>query len=317
MRLSAVALFVLVSLLLVGCGSSHTSSTSNTPSATGTTPSAPPPAGGSTGGSSGGSSGGSGGSSGGSGGSTGGGTTGGGSEQPRNWQESLLPIGSFGSGGTADVTVATAGYSLTLAGGTNDATYVAEFCSFAVQGCTTFADKPTFRNSGGMQFMGTFPGHGTFSGRFVITRNGADTWSTGFSLPPNGSVAWGSGSTPLTAQLEKASAVSAGLAAQSQFGMGTDPLTDGTLTVTQPDGTAHASVTGASASTAYTVSYCDPSGGNCVALGTLTTDASGNGSAAVSIGPAVKSGDINSGQFKLSRNGATGPVEFVTGFIIP
>ena len=305
-RCASVAVFVVASLLLAGCGSSNTNTTSNTP--TPTTTSTPPP-----------SSGGSGGTSGGSGGSSGGsgGTTGGGSEQPRNWEESLLPIGSFGSGGTADVTVATAGYSLTLAGGTNDATYVAEFCPFAVQGCTTFADKPTFRNSGGMQFMGTFPGHGTFSGKFVITRNGADTWATGFSLPPNGSVAFGSGATPLSAQLVKASAVSAGLAAQSQFGIGSDTLTDGTLTVTQPDGTAHASVTGASPSTAYTISYCDPAGGNCVALGTLTTDASGNGSAAVSISPAVKSGDINSGQFKLSRNGASGPVEFVTGFIIP
>lgn len=44
----------------------------------------------------------------------------------------------------------------------------------------------------------------------------------------------------------------------------------------------------------------------------MTTDGSGNGSAALSISPAVASGDLNSGQFKLSRDGANGPVEFVT-----
>jgi hypothetical protein len=49
----------------------------------------------------------------------------------------------------------------------------------------------------------------------------------------------------------------------------------------------------------------------------MTTDSSGNGSAALSIAPAVAPGDLNSGQFKLSRNGGSGPVEFVTGFIVP
>jgi len=300
------------SLLLVGCGSSNTSSTSSTPTATGTTPSAPPPAGGSTGGSTGGSSGGS------------GGTTGGGSEQPRTWEESLFATGSFGTLGVADVNSPTASgpmighYSLTLAGGTNDgSSIVGQFCPFAVQGCITLPDSPTFRNSGGIQIAGTFPSHGTYSGQFIINRNGVETWATGFSLPSNGSAAWGSGSTPWSAQLVRAAALSSGLGAQAQFGTGTDPLTDGTLTVTQPDATVHPSVTGASPNTAYTVSYCNPSGASCTALGTLTTDGSGNGSAALSISPIVKAGDINSGQFKLSRNGASGPVEFVTGFIIP
>jgi hypothetical protein len=293
-------------LLLVGCGSSNTSSTSNTPTATGT--SAPPPSSGS-----GGTSGGSGGTSGGSGGNTGGGSQ----EAPKLYTEAIMPIGDYRNGGGAAVSPSTTGsqYSLTLAGGTNDgASYVARFCPFAVAGCMTLSDQPGFRSSG-FQFIGTFPGHGTFSGEFIISRNGVDILVTGFSLPANGSIGFSTGATPFQPQLVRAAAVSAALGAQS--GVGTDPLTDGSATVTQPDGTVHPSVTGASPSTAYTVSYCKPDGTGCVALGALTTDGSGNGSAALSIAPAVSSGDLNSGQFKLSRNGATGPVEFVTGFIVP
>ena len=329
-------------IALAGCGDTKTQQTtaptagSNTPSngGSGGSPSGGTAGSGGTGGStgsggsSGSGSGGSGGSSGsGSGGSGSGGSTGGGSSQPaKHYSETIFPTGSFGAGGTVDVnpmlsatsTPLFGQYWITFAGGTNDAVYVARFCPFAVQGCTTFSDQPTFRNSGGMQFQGTFPGHGTFSGEFVVSRNGADTWATGFSLPPNGSAAWGNtGATPLMAQLVKASALSDGLGAQAQFGIGSDPLTDGSLTVTQPDAMARPSVTGASPNTPYTVSYCNPVGTSCTPLGTLTTDGSGNGSAALSIQPVVKSGDVNSGQFKLSRNGASGPVEFVSGFIVP
>jgi hypothetical protein len=301
-RTGSIAVLLILTLLLVGCGSSNTSSTSNmpAPTANGTTP----PSGGSSGG------------SGGSGGST---TSGGGSEVPKTYMEAIMPVGDYRNGGSAFVTPnsGSSAYSLTMAGGTNDgASYVARFCPFAVQGCMTISDQPIFRSSG-FQFVGTFPGHGTFSGEFVISRNGVDILVTGFSAPANGSVGFGSGGTAFQPQLVRAAAVSAGLGAQAQAGIGTDPLTDGTANVTQPDGAVHPSVSGASPNTTYTVSYCNAAGASCVALGTLTTDGSGNGNAALSIAPAVSSGDVNSGQFKLSRNGASGPVEFVTGFIVP
>jgi hypothetical protein len=137
---------------------------------------------------------------------------------------------------------------------------------------------------------------------------------TGFTAPNNGSSINGD---PLQAQLVRASEVSGGLGAQAQFGTGTDPLTSGSAVVSQPTATVKAMVAGASALTAYTVSYCDPAGAKCVELGTLTTDASGNGSASMSVSPAQSPGNANSGQFKLSRNGANGPVEFISGFIVP
>lgn len=228
-----------------------------------------------------------------------------------------------GSGGNAEVNpngignqLALGQYALTLAGGApNSNTYVARFCPFGGGSCMTLTDKPTFRNSGGMQIAGTFPGHGAFSGAFIISQNGVDAWETGFTAPSSGSVVFTG--TQFSAQLVRASTISNGLGSQAQFGVGSDPLASGAATVSEPDKMLHPNLTGASPSTTYTVSYCDPSGAKCVALGTLTTDSSGNGSAGLSITPARSPGDVNAGQFKLSRDGANGPIEFVSAFIVP
>jgi len=330
---------LLFSLLLWGCGSGSSSSNTPAPTASGNPPPSsagagtppPPPSSGASGGSGGsGNSGGSGssGSSGGSGsggsssgsGNTGGsGTTGSSSQEPQHYSEAMLPIGAATAGvGEVNRNINNSPvigqYALTLAGGSSADTYTARFCPFAAASCTTLTDPPMFRNSGGVQFVGTFPGHGASSGEFIISKNGADASATGFTVPNDRASLNGDA---MQAQLVRASEISGGLGAQAQFGIGTDPLTSGSAVVSQPAATVKTTVGGASALTTYTVSYCDPAGAKCVELGTLTTDASGSGSASISVSPAQSPGNANSGQFKLSRNGANGPLEFVSGFIVP
>ncbi len=353
--LVGIAIFSMFLFLLAGCGSSNSSQpAAGTPTASsnpggsggsgsgsggsgGSTSGTPSGSGGSggsggttsgTGGSGSGGTGsgsGSGGSTGGSGsGGTGSGGTGGGGTQqaPTTYIAAILPLVSGFGSGDAEVNPISTGnlpaagqYALTIAGNPgNSNTYVARFCPFASTTCITLPDQPTFRSSG-FQIAGTFPGHGAFSGEFIVSFNGTDTWATGFVAPANSGVAF-NGNT-FQAQLVRASTLSAGLSAQSQYGVGTDPLTSGASYVSWPDGMYHPTITGAVPLTTYTVSYCDPTGASCVALGTLATDSAGNGSASLSIAPAESSGSIDPGQFKLSRNGANGPVEFVTGFIVP
>ncbi len=302
---------LLFALLMIACGSgNNTVTNSNQPTAAQPSPSSPTPTSNAPAPTP-------------TGGTTPGGSSGGGGQQaPQTLVEALLS--TTGGGGDAEVNPSLANgqntqlagtYWLTLAGGYfTGMSITARFCPFAVQGCTTLTDKPTFRNSGGMQIAGTFPGHGAYSGEFVITVNGVDRWTTGFTAVDAYTVFNG---PTFPALLLRASTLASGLGAQAKFGIGTDPLSSGSMRVTYPGKTVDLTLAGASPSTHYTVSYCDPTGASCVALGTLTTDGSGDGAASLSIVPAQRAGDVNAGQFKLSRDGASGPIEFVSGFLVP
>lgn len=117
-----------------------------------------------------------------------------------------------------------------------------------------------------------------------------------------------SSETQYQSPLLRAGTISGGLPS-FEGSPGSDPLSSGFVTIT---GTvAHFTLNGAAPNASYDVNFCGNGGGStCFAdIGTVSTDAAGNGSADVDT-----HGRNIPGIFNLGRNGT---VEFITGVHVP
>ena len=102
-----------------------------------------------------------------------------------------------------------------------------------------------------------------------------------------------------------------------QLGVGNDPLSSGSVTIASGSSTVHFDVKGTRPNIIYSATFCRNGGGSsCVAMGGLTTDASGNGSADFSLATTVGAGTGQSGVFFLT-SGKPPAIEFITGFKAP
>ncbi|HET9697338.1 MAG TPA: hypothetical protein VFP40_10760 [Terriglobales bacterium] len=275
---------ILVLLLAVwGCGGNSKSSSSNNnpgaPNPGGTTAgsSNPAPTGGGTGGS------------------------GGGASSAPNFIASLLSSADSSNHGQITLKASASG-TVQLQGAAASTQYAVNFCKFPDGTANCFSVGSV-----------TTDASGNVNGTFTFSKSGV--WVGIFSLQPgDGSTSYGSSfPNPSTAAqylnpLQRASTVTGGL--PSFWGSaGADPLTSGSITVVGTK--AQITLTGAAPNASYSVSFCaNGAGSSCFAgLGTITTDASGNGT-----GTAETNGYNPPGVFALGNNNA---VEFVTGIKAP
>ncbi len=235
-------------------------------------------------------------------------TTGGGSSQ---FAESMLANDATGTvAGQVTVSPSGAG-AMNVSGAAPNTTYTVQFCPFAAMNgaCNTLATL-TSSGSGAVSATFTVPGHGGFAGVFQLLAGSTVAFVSGFNIPANGST--------LQAVLVRASTVAAGFTTQTQVGIGVgfDPLASGSVSVGTSD-TVHVQLQGAAASQSYSVEFCRNGGGSsCFGVGGITTDASGNGSADLSLSSSVGPGNDQSGVF-LITGGKPPAIEFVSGFTVP
>lgn len=295
-------------VITAGCGSGSQQTSSNTGNPT--APGASNPGGNGGSGGSGGGSGGSGtGGSGGSGGS-GGGTSGGGSG------------GSGGSGGGSTVAYYFAdllstddssnhgAISLNSNGGGTvqlhgaaSTSYSVQFCQFpnGTSNCFSVGSSSTDA-SGSAQTSFTFSRSGTWAGIFLLRPSGGGTgFASGFSIPP-------ATKSDYQNPLQQAKSITGGT--PSFLGpAGSDSLASGFVTINGMN--THFTLTGAPPNVQYVVGFCGNGGGStCFAdLGTVTTDANGNG-----FGDVNNGGRNIPGVFFLGRNNA---LQYIEGARVP
>lgn len=288
---------LLVAIIGIGCGGgggmqSSNNNGNNTTSASGGGSSGGT---GSTGSGSGSGSGGSGGTGSGSGGSGSGGST-------PYFFAALLSNADSSNHGQISLN-ASGGGSVQLQSVAATTNYSVEFCQFpnGTSNCFSVASA-TSDASGNTQSAFTFSRSGTWSGIFLLQpSNGGTAYDSNFPEPSSG--------TQYQNPLQRAGTVTGGT--PSFWGpAGSDPLSSGFVTIT---GTiAHVTLNGALANASYTLNFCGNGGGSsCFAdLGTITTDANGNGAADIDT-----HGRNIPGVFGLARS--DGALQFITGVHVP
>jgi hypothetical protein len=244
---------------------------------------------------------GSGGSGGAGSGSSGGGVGGAGGGTVAYYFEALLSTADSSNHGMISLNASGAG-TVQLQGAASNTSYSVQFCLFpsGTGNCFSVGSSST-DSTGNAQTSFTFSRSGTWVGVFLLQPSGGGTgFTSSFPIPSSG--------IQYQSPVQQAGAVSGGI--PSFLGPpGSDPLSSGFVTIS---GTiAHITLTGASANAKYTVGLCGNGGGSsCFAdLGTVTTDASGNGS-----GDIETSGRNFPGVFHLGRNNV---VQFITGIRVP
>ena len=303
--LSAV---LVAAIITVGCGggSQQTSSSNNGNSTPGaSTPGGSGGSGGSETGGSGGSGGGtSGGGSGGSGGS-GGGTSGGGGggSTVAYYFADLLSTADSSNHGVISLN-SSGGGTVQLHGAAANTSYSVQFCQFpnGSSNCFSVGSSSTDA-SGSAQTSFTFSRSGTWAGIFLLRpASGGTGFASGFSIPP-------ATKSDYQNPLQQAASITGGT--PSFLGPpGSDSLASGFVTINGTN--THFTLSGAPPNVQYVVGFCGNGGGSsCFAdLGTVTTDAMGNGF-----------GDVNNGArnipgvFFLGRN--NGALEYIEGVRVP
>ena len=154
-----------------------------------------------------------------------------------------------------------------------------------------------------------FPQSGTYAGIFVVAENGTSEFSSGFNIPSNG--------TEYTAALQPESSITGGVQASNSNAPppAVTTLTSGSVTVSASSATF--TIAGASLTnqTLLAVFCGNGDGSSCFNIGSLTTDANGNGSAVINLVTAL--GNNNPpGVFLLEQNSPTGG-GYIVGFIVP
>jgi len=247
-----------------------------------------------------------GGSSGGSGGTTGGGSGGsvggsGGGSGAAYYLAALLSTADSSNHGKISLDANGSG-SAELQSAAASSMYSIQFCQFPNGNSSCFSvGSSTTDASGNAQSSFTFSRSGTWAGVFTLQPSGGGTgFTSSFPVPSSG--------TQYENPLQRAGTISGGL--PSFLGSpGSDALSSGFVTI---DGTvAHIAVNGAAPNASYVVGFCgNGDGSTCFAdLGTVNTDASGNGS-----------GDIDThGRnlpcvFHLGRGNV---LQFITGVHVP
>lgn len=242
--------------------------------------------------------------------SSGGGGGGGGGSPTLQYQTSLLSASSTTDNG--QVTVDTSGnVTVQLTGGTASTTYTARFCPAFDAGtgntqpaCTSLGSLTT-NASGNGSMTAKFPTPGSWAGDFSLetSTSAPAEYATGLATnkgAPSGQV--------YMSTLEPASTTNGkGVVTPATP---QDPLSSGSISYS--NGSIQVTVKGASPNTTYTVNesetnYMDSSG--TYALGSFTTDASGDGSATISV-----SGGAGGDLFQVVPPSGAG---FIGGFSVP
>ncbi|HWC19536.1 MAG TPA: hypothetical protein VG498_21165 [Terriglobales bacterium] len=285
-------------VIAAGCGGGN-QQTSSSGNGNPTAPAASNPGGsGSSGGSGSTNSGGSG-SSGGSGGGTSGGSGGG---TVAYYFEDLLSTADSSNHGAISLNSTGSG-TVQLNGAAAGTSYSIQFCPFpnGESNCFSVGSSDTDA-SGNAKTSFTFSRSGTWAGIFLLQPNGGSTgFASSFSMPPATRADYQS-------PLQQAKSVTSGT--PSFLGPpGSDPLMSGFVTINGTN--THFTLTGAPANVQYVVGFCGNGGGSsCFAdLGTVTTDASGNG-----FGDVNNGGRNIPGVFYLGRNGV---LQYIEGIHIP
>jgi hypothetical protein len=205
--------------------------------------------------------------------------------------------------------------------------YNAQFCPFSAgsANCVSLGSVAT-DNMGNADTSLQFPQKGTFAGVFLLTRNNQAQFVSGFTVPGTGSQ--GDGDHGFEADLQRVAVVSGGLG--PAFGSaGSDAIVSGKVEVNNQgndqssaqsnddnggnQGPVEVKLKGAAAGVSYAVEFCrfglGPS--DCLSVGKLSTDMSGNADAEFAF-PMTGTFD---GVFVLTRSiNGQNQNEFVTGF---
>lgn len=235
---------------------------------------------------------------------------GGGGSPTLQYQTSLLSASSTTDNG--QVTVDTSGnVTVQLTGGTASTTYTARFCPAFDAGtgntqpaCTSLGSLTTNASGNGSMTV-KFPTPGSWAGDFSLetSTSAPAEYATGLATnkgAPSGQV--------YMSTLEPASTTNGkGVVTPATP---QDPLSSGSISYS--NGSIQVTVKGASPNTTYTVNesetnYMDSSG--TYALGSFTTDASGDGSATISV-----SGGAGGDLFQVVPPSGAG---FIGGFSVP
>lgn len=181
-------------------------------------------------------------------------------------------------------------------------TWAFTFCPFPspdYRGCPAI----TTVNGDGSQKPISFPFHmaqkGTLAGVFVIENPNYAFYDSGFLFPATGD--------QYLSPLVRAGTVSGGI---GSVVVGSEPLTSGQVTMNNSSA-AHIVVQGAQPNITYAVTYCFVTdGSSCFQVGSLSTDASGNGTTDISDSAGSQTFE---GVYYLSdANG----VQYITGFTL-
>ena len=234
-------------------------------------------------------------------GNTGGGSSGGSASAPYFFAALLSTADSSNHGQISLNTSGGGSVQLTsVAAGTS---FAIQFCQFpnGTSNCFSVGSVSTDA-SGNAQSAFTFSRSGTWAGIFLLQPNGGGTgYDSNFPEPSSG--------TQYQNPLQRASTITGGT--PSFWGPdGSDPLSSGFVSI---NGTiAHITLNGALANASYTVNFCGNGGGSsCFAdLGTVTTDANGNGAADIDT-----HGRNIPGVFGMARS--DGALQFITGVHVP
>ncbi len=181
-------------------------------------------------------------------------------------------------------------------------TWAFTFCPFpspAYRGCPALTTVQGDGSSNPVSFPFHMPQKGTFAGVFVIENPNFAFYDSGFLFPATGD--------QYLSPLVRASTVSGGI---GNVVVGSEPLSSGQVTMNNSSA-AHVVVQGAQPNTTYGVTYCFVTdGSSCFQVGSLTTDASGNGATDISDSAGSQTFE---GVYHLDD--ASG-VQYITGFTL-
>ena len=180
--------------------------------------------------------------------------------------------------------------------------YSIQFCPFPNGTSNCFSVGSSSTDAGGSaQTSFTFSRSGTWAGIFFLRPSGGPGFASGFSIPP-------ATKSDYQNPLQQAASITGGT--PSFLGPpGSDSLASGFVTINGTN--THFTLMGALPNAQYVVGFCGNGGGSsCFAdLGTVTTDANGNG-----FGDVNNSGRNIPGVFYLGRNNV---LQFIEGVRVP
>jgi hypothetical protein len=190
-----------------------------------------------------------------------------------------------------------------IRGAAPNATYAVQFCSSArgFSACQMVGSVSTDEEGRAEDHL-PFPQHGTFSGVFVLARNG-NQFITGFTVPQDDS----SGDDVFRVGLQPIAAIN------DHLGLGSIASGDSARearTEVHRDGGASAKLEGAPANVSYSVNFC-PFGmslSSCSQVATLSTNEEGEGHVDF-----IFPSGTHEGIFLLQRGGTD---EFASGFLV-
>lgn len=232
---------------------------------------------------------------------SGGGTSGGGSGSSSYYFEALLSTADSSNHGQVSLSANGSG-SVQLQGAAAGTSYDIQFCPFPDGTSNCFSNGSASTDaSGNAQASFRFSRSGTWAGVFLLQPSGGGAgFRSSFPVPSSG--------IQYQNPVQQAGSINGGI--PSFLGpAGSDPLSSGVVTINGT--TAHVTLSGAAANATYAVGYCANGGGStCFAnIGSVSTDANGNGS-----GDVNTNGYNNPGVFHFGRNNTT---EFITGVRVP